>query len=75
MNTTHFFSSAPTRRLAGALAGAAMLLVSANGLAESQYGYNSAGTGPVTAQAKVNVKVTVPLLVLLRRGCCWRHGG
>lgn len=68
MNVTQHTSLFRARSLTGAVAGAAMLLVSANGLAESQYSYNSAGTGPVTAQAKVQVTVTVPLLVLLRVG-------
>lgn len=48
--------------------GAALTLVSGVSMAESQYGYNSAGTGTVTATAKVNLSVTVPKLILLKVG-------
>jgi hypothetical protein len=37
-------------------------------LAESTYGYNSAGGGTVTANARVNLSVTVPKMILLRVG-------
>jgi hypothetical protein len=37
-------------------------------MAESTYGYNSAGTGVVTATARLNVSVAVPKLILLRVG-------
>lgn len=36
--------------------------------AESTYGYNSAGTGTLTATGRVNLSVTVPKLILLRVG-------
>lgn len=36
--------------------------------AESTYGYNAAGTGTVSATAKVNLRVVVPKLILLRVG-------
>lgn len=49
-------------------AGACMALASGVAQADSQYGYNAAGVGPVTAQANVKLKVTVPLLILLRVG-------
>jgi hypothetical protein len=48
--------------------GAALALVSGVSMAESQYGYNSAGTGQVTAQATVKLSVTVPKLILLKVG-------
>ncbi|HEX7867456.1 MAG TPA: hypothetical protein VF555_21030 [Variovorax sp.] len=49
--------------LAVSLAGLA--LAGGNAMAESQYG---SGTGTITAQAKVNLSVTVPKLILLRVG-------
>ncbi len=48
--------------------GAALTLVSGVSMAESQYGYNSAGMGTVTAQATVKLSVTVPKLILLKVG-------
>jgi hypothetical protein len=48
--------------------GAALVLSSGASMADSQYGYNAAGTGPVTAQAHLTVTVNVPLLILLRVG-------
>ena len=51
------------------LAISALALVSAgSALAESQYGYSSAGTGTVSAKANVKLTVTVPKLILLRVG-------
>jgi hypothetical protein len=44
---------------------AALSLVGGTAMAESQYG---SGTGTITAQAKVNLSVTVPKLILLRVG-------
>ncbi|RYF59185.1 MAG: hypothetical protein EOO27_10140 [Comamonadaceae bacterium] len=55
-------------QLLGSLAAAAALFASGSALAESTYGYNAAGAGPVSATAKVNVQVSVPLLILLRVG-------
>ncbi|WP_295371344.1 hypothetical protein [uncultured Pseudacidovorax sp.] len=52
--------------LVGVLAG--LTLVSGTALAESTYGYNAAGSGTVTATARVNLSVTVPKLILLRIG-------
>jgi hypothetical protein len=37
-------------------------------MAESTYGYSSAGTGTVTATARVSLNVTVPKLILLKVG-------
>ena len=53
--------------LAAALA-VASLTASPTLHAESTYGYNAAGAGPVSAQARVNVNVNVPRLILLRVG-------
>ena len=50
------------------IAGACLSLLGTNALAESTYGYNAAGTGTVTATARVNLSVTVPKLILLRVG-------
>lgn len=49
---------------------AAMGLVLASGFAqaESTYGYNATGAGPVVATARVTVNVTVPRMILLRVG-------
>lgn len=44
---------------------AALCLAGGTAMAESQYG---SGTGTITAQAKVNLSVTVPSLILLRVG-------
>ncbi|MDP9602090.1 hypothetical protein ABL840_36360 [Variovorax sp. NFACC27] len=44
---------------------AGLALAGGQALAESQYG---SGTGTITAQAKVNLSVTVPKLILLRVG-------
>lgn len=51
------------RMLAVSLGGLALTALPA--MAESQYG---SGTGTITAQAKVNLSVTVPKLILLRVG-------
>lgn len=53
-----------------ALALGAALAVACTGqaLAESQYGYSATGTGNVTATAKVNLKVVIPKLILLKVG-------
>jgi len=53
--------------LAAALC-AGLALSSGTALAESTYGYNSAGGGTVTATARVNLSVTVPKMILLRVG-------
>ena len=47
---------------------AAASLVGGNAMAESTYGYNAAGAGPVIATARVNIVVNVPRLILLRVG-------
>jgi hypothetical protein len=49
--------------------GLGMVLVSGSAVAESQYGYDAAGgAGAVTAQSQLNIKITVPKLILLRVG-------
>jgi hypothetical protein len=55
-------------KLGRTLVAVAVGLTAGNALAESTYGYNSAGTGTVTATARVNLSVTVPKLILLRVG-------
>lgn len=50
------------------LMGAAFALHVGIASAESTYGYDSTGTGPVEATAKAKVTVKVPLLILLRVG-------
>lgn len=45
-----------------------LTLCSGAAIAESTYGYNSAGTGSVLASARVNLSVTVPKLILLKVG-------
>ncbi|MGJ7529100.1 hypothetical protein [Variovorax sp. GB1P17] len=55
------------RLLALSLAAFALALPGGGALAESQYGSGS-GTGAITAQARVNLSVTVPKLILLRVG-------
>lgn len=47
---------------------ASLALTSGVAMAESTYGYNSAGTGTVLATARVNLSVTVPKLILLKVG-------
>lgn len=47
---------------------AGLALTSGVAMAESTYGYNSAGTGTVLATARVNLSVTVPKLILLKVG-------
>lgn len=49
-------------------AAASTLLTSGAVMAESQYGYSTAGTGTVTATARVTIVVNVPKLILLRVG-------
>ena len=49
------------------LAGACLSLLGTNALAESTYGYNAAGTG-VVANARLNLVINVPKLILLRVG-------
>ena len=49
------------------LAGACLSLLGTNALAESTYGYNAAGTG-VVANARLNLVINVPQLILLRVG-------
>lgn len=56
-----------TRKTSLALAaGLALALGAGTALAESQYGFQT--TGAATAQARVNLSVTVPKLILLRVG-------
>jgi hypothetical protein len=55
-------------KLGSTLVALAVGLACGNAVAESTYGYNSAGTGTVTATARVNLSVTVPKLILLRVG-------
>ena len=52
------------------LAGACLSLLGTNALAESTYGYNAAGTGVtgVAANARLNLVINVPKLILLRVG-------
>ena len=57
--------SAPPHRLLALCVAALCLAAGGAARAESQYG---AGTGTITAQAKVNLSVTVPKLILLRVG-------
>lgn len=47
---------------------AALLVGAGSALADSEYGYNSAGTGVLTARSNLTVRVEVPKLVLLRVG-------
>lgn len=47
--------------------GTTMVLASGSVMAEAQYGYSTTAAG-VTAQAKVNLSVVVPKLILLRVG-------
>lgn len=63
-------SSGPKR----AILCAALLLMGTAALAESTYGYNSAGAGTVTATARVNLSVTVPKMILLRVGSATGSG-
>ena len=51
-----------------ALVVSACLAVTGQALADSSYGYQSSGTGGVSAKANVKVTVTVPELVVLRVG-------
>lgn len=60
------FIKSPAKALVPVCAALAMLTPGVQ--AESTYGYNAAATGPVNATAKVNLKINVPLLVLLRVG-------
>ena len=55
-------------KIAVALLGSALGLVSQVAQAEASYGYQSTGTGAVSATAKVNLKINVPKLILLRVG-------
>ena len=50
------------------LAGACLSLLGTNALAESTYGYNAAGTVAVAANARLNLVINVPKLILLRVG-------
>ena len=50
------------------IAGACLSLVGTNALAESTYGYSPAGTGAITANARVDLEINVPKLILLRVG-------
>ncbi|RZI97740.1 MAG: hypothetical protein EOO54_29505 [Haliea sp.] len=56
------------RSIASLAFGVALANTSGTALAESTYGYNAAGTGTVTATARVNLRVTVAKLILLRVG-------
>ena len=55
-------------KIIGTLLGAALAAASGVALAESTYGYSAAGTGAVSANASVNLRVAVPKLILLRVG-------
>ena len=55
-------------KIIGTLFGAALPAASGVALAESTYGYSAAGTGAVSANASVNLRVAVPKLILLRVG-------
>lgn len=55
-------------KIIGTLLGAALAAASGVALAESTYGYSAAGTGAVSANASVNLRVAVPMLILLRVG-------
>lgn len=50
------------------LLGLGLALGMGSALAESTYGFSSAGNGTVTANAHVNLSITVPKLILLRVG-------
>jgi hypothetical protein len=50
------------------LVGAALAMMGGVANAESQYGYNAAGAGSLTATARVNITVNTPKLILLRVG-------
>ena len=54
--------------IAIALLGSALALAGQAAHAEAAYGYQSTGTGAVSAAAKVNIKINVPKLILLRVG-------
>ena len=54
--------------IAIALLGSALALAGQAAHAEAAYGYQSSGTGAVSASAKVNIKINVPKLILLRVG-------
>ena len=56
------------KSLLSAVVGSTFLFASIGSQAESTYGYSAAGTGPVSATARVNISVRIPLLVLLRVG-------
>ena len=55
-------------KIIGALLGAALATASGVAVAESSYGYQTSGSGAVTATARVNLSITVPKLILLRVG-------
>ena len=56
-------------KIIGALLGAALATASSVAVAESTYGYSAAGTATgLQANARVNLSVTVPKLILLRVG-------
>lgn len=54
--------------LISAVVGSTLMFASVGSHADSTYGYNAAGTGPVSATAHVDIVVNIPLLVLLRVG-------
>ena len=54
--------------IAIALLGSALALAGQAAHAEAAYGYQSTGAGGVSASAKVNIKINVPKLILLRVG-------
>ena len=60
---THFRT--PTLAL---IAGACLSLVGTNALAESTYGYSPGGGSAVTANARVDLTINVPKLILLSVG-------
>jgi hypothetical protein len=57
-----------TRTLKLLLVPALSLGLSAGALAESTYGFDSGGTGTVTAKADLDIEVRIPRLILLRVG-------
>mgnify|MGYP003583965767 CR=1 FL=1 len=57
-----------TNKILAALVAGGLMAVAGSSIADSTFGYNSTGTGGVSAKANVKVTVTVPELVVLRVG-------
>jgi hypothetical protein len=55
-------------KLSAVMAAATLAVAGGSAVAESQYGYDAAGTATVTAKGDLNIKVNVPKLVLLKIG-------